>query len=188
MMIHGNETPRSRSTKKATGRPARESRAHGISQSPRNKDFSIVALHTFIHAIRDSGYKGTSSAVAELVDNALEAAATSIRISVTHAPTDEPNPIGVVVQDDGIGMDPFTLRHALRFGGSTRFNGRLGPGRYGMGLPTRTLSQTRRVTVYTWRSAREVYMSYLDVDEIAAGKTTAVPAPSRVHSPPPSLS
>jgi hypothetical protein len=37
------------------------------------RDFSIVALDTFIQATRDSGYKGTGSAVAELVDNSLQA-------------------------------------------------------------------------------------------------------------------
>ena len=46
------------------------------------------------------------------------------------------------------GMDPFTLRQALRFGGSTRFGDRSGLGQYGMGLPGASLSQARRVTVY----------------------------------------
>jgi hypothetical protein len=80
-------------------------------------------------------------------------------------------------------MDPFTLRHALRFGGSTRFNDRTGLGRYGMGLPNSSLSQARRVTVYTWRSARDVFMSYLDADEIASGEMTDVPPPRRVDPP-----
>ena len=47
--------------------------------------FSIVAVDRFIQATRDSGYKNTSSAVAELVDNAIQADATRIRITVCHA-------------------------------------------------------------------------------------------------------
>ena len=46
-------------------------------------DFSIVAVDRFILATRDSGYKGTSSAIAELVDNSLQAHATEISISLT---------------------------------------------------------------------------------------------------------
>ena len=135
--------------------------------------FSIVAVDRFIQATRDSGYKNTSSAVAELVDNAIQADATRIRITVCHATDGETGAVELLVQDDGTGMDPFTLRTALRFGGTTRFNDRTGLGRYGMGLPNSSLSQARRVTVYTWRTPGEVYMSYLDVDKIAAGDVTA---------------
>ena len=145
--------------------------------------FSIVAVDRFIQATRDSGYKSTSSAVAELVDNAIQADATRIRITVCHAPDGESGDVELLVQDNGTGMDPFTLRTALRFGGTTRFNDRTGLGRYGMGLPNSSLSQARRVTVYTWRTPGEVYMSYLDVDEIAAGDTTEVPTPCRVTPP-----
>lgn len=45
-----------------------------------NRD--IIALDRFIQATRDSGYKGTVSAIAELVDNALEASARRIDIYV----------------------------------------------------------------------------------------------------------
>ena len=145
--------------------------------------FSIVAVDRFIQATRDSGYKSTSSAVAELVDNAIQADATRIRITVCHAPDGERGDVELLVQDNGTGMDPFTLRTALRFGGTTRFNDRTGLGRYGMGLPNSSLSQARRVTVYTWRTPCEVYMSYLDVDEIAAGDATEVPTPCRVTPP-----
>lgn len=145
--------------------------------------FTIVAVDRFIQATRDSGYKSTSSAVAELVDNAIQAEAKSIRITVCHASNGETGAIELHVQDDGTGMEPGTLRTALRFGGTTRFNDRKGLGRYGMGLPNSSLSQARRVTVYTWRTPDEVYMSYLDVDEIAAGDVTEVPTPCHVPAP-----
>ena len=48
-----------------------------------DQEFSIVAVDKFIQATRDSGYKGTSSAVAELIDNGLQAGATSITVSLT---------------------------------------------------------------------------------------------------------
>jgi hypothetical protein len=57
-------------------------------------------------------------------------------------------------------------------------------GRYGMGLPNASLSQARRVEVFTWQNSKRPIYSYLDVDEIVAGKMTEVPAP-RVVNPPP---
>lgn len=180
----GRPRPKTRGTRGRRGTPApAESDRGSLAPAIARQTFSIVAVDKFIHATRDSGYKGTSSAIAELVDNSIQAAASFIHVIVTHAPSDEGDSLHVVVRDNGVGMDPYTLRHALRFGGSTRFNERQGLGRYGMGLPNSSLSQARRVTVYTWRSAREVYMSYLDVDEIASGETTEVPAPCLVDCP-----
>lgn len=145
--------------------------------------YSIVAVDKFIQATRDSGYKGTSSAVAELVDNALQAGATKIHLTLT-ADDDAEYPVLFTIIDNGTGMDSRTLRTALRFGGSTRFNDRHGLGRYGMGLPNSSLSQARRVTVQTWVSNDgHALESYLDLDEIASGALTEVPKPKRVPRP-----
>ena len=148
------------------------------------RDFSIVAVDKFIWATRDSGYKGTPSAVAELVDNALQAGATEVSVRLTVDQEQSEYPLVLRVLDNGSGMDANTLRMALRFGGSTRFNDRRGLGRYGMGLPNSSLSQAKRVTVHSWASRQgEVLQSYLDIDEIAAGAITDVPAPRRVARP-----
>lgn len=147
-------------------------------------DFSIVAIDKFIQATRDSGYKGTASAVAELVDNSLQAGATIIKLMISASEDEGQYPIKLDVIDNGSGMDQHTLRTALRFGGSTRFNRRDGLGRYGMGLPNSSLSQAQRVTVHTWRSYSDpVFCSYLDVEEIVAGELTAVPLPFIVNKP-----
>lgn len=153
-------------------------------------DCSIIALDRFIQATRDSGYKGTASAISEIVDNAIQADATSIAIEISQ-PKEDAKKITITITDNGCGMSPFTLRQALRFGGSTRFGDRRGLGRYGMGLPNASLSQARRVSVFSWQRSmggsrvgrKRVYCCYLDVDMIASGKMTEVPAP-RVSSPP----
>lgn len=153
----------------------------------------IIALDRFIQATRDSGYKGTASAISELVDNSIQAQATRIEIVIAVAGGgDGDAAIEVSVRDDGVGMDPFTLRQALRFGGSTRFGDRTGLGRYGMGLPNASLSQARHVAVYTWRKdpaapagdAPAVFASYLDVDEIAQKRMEEVPRPELAKSIP----
>src|SRR6201988_660506 len=161
----------------------------------KTEDCSIIALDKFIQATRDSGYKSTASALSDLVDNSIQAGATRIAISVSAVASDEDEKeIEVSILDNGCGMDPFTLRQALRFGGSTRFGDRSGLGRYGMGLPNASLSQARNVAVYTWQNsggapgnghargrpsapAEHVYMSYLDVDEIVRAEMVDVPRP-----------
>jgi len=165
------------------------------------EDCPIIALDRFIQATRDSGYKGTASAISELIDNSIQAEADEISILLTEAEGEFPVQVSVV--DNGCGMDPFTLRQALRFGGSSRFNDRAGLGRYGMGLPNSSLSQALRLVVYTWQTldagrpaARSrggravttpdlVYTSYLDVDEIARGDLHHVPVSRLATKPPP---
>jgi hypothetical protein len=143
------------------------------------QDCPVVAVDRFIEATRDSGYKTTASAVAELIDNAFEANATIVEVSICETSSIDSRELTVVVADNGCGMSPSVLRLALQFGGSTRFNCRDGVGRYGMGLPNSSLSQARRVDVYTWTTPTSMHWSYLDVDQIAAGELSAVPEPRR---------
>lgn len=145
--------------------------------APLVDDDTLVAIDRFFLATRDSGYKGTPSAVAELVDNALQAGATHIAINVAPNENEDEGTLCVEIIDNGTGMDDATLHQALRFGGSTRFNDRHGLGRYGMGLPNSSLSQARRVDVFTWRSPRNVITSFLDLDEVIAGRLTRIPKP-----------
>jgi hypothetical protein len=140
-------------------------------------DASIVAVDRFVQATRDSGYKGTVSAVAELVDNALQAGARRVYVDITASSDDTDYPLRVSILDDGCGMDRKTLRQALRFGGSSRFNDRSGLGRYGMGLPNSSLSQARRLDVYSWQDGGSTLHCYLDVDRIIAGQMVEVPKP-----------
>lgn len=157
--------------------------------SGQDVEFSIVALDKFIQATRDSGYKSTASAISELVDNSIQAGATRISISVVAKARESGDAtIELSVLDNGCGMAPHALRQALRFGGSTRFGDRGGLGRFGMGLPNASLSQARRVVVFTWQTPNgrgatkksEVFSSYLDIDEILRLELSCVPEPQLV--------
>jgi anti-sigma regulatory factor (Ser/Thr protein kinase) len=139
-----------------------------------------VSVRAFIEATRDSGYKSTSAAIAELVDNAIEAGANTITISVVETFVAGGREVSISILDNGSGMPREVLELALQFGGSTRFGSRKGLGRYGMGLPNGSLSQARRVEVVSWEREDEVWMSYLDVDEIASGNVTSIPTPIRI--------
>lgn len=137
----------------------------------------FVAERQFIIATRETGYRTAASAIAELVDNALQAQAKSVQIRTRIVvDSDGGNVVEIAVLDDGYGMAGETLTRALRFGGTDRFDDRAGLGRFGMGLPNSSVSQARRVDVYSWRRPKQVVHSYLDVDEIAAGVLTDVAA------------
>ena len=109
---------------------------------------SVVAPETFILATRDTGYRDIASALAELVDNSVQAAATKILIAVDESRPATRSGFTVSVLDNGSGMAADTLRAALRFGGTNRFGSREGIGRFGMGLPNSSVSQARRLDVY----------------------------------------
>ncbi len=146
---------------------------------PQALKYPIVLSETFIEATRDTGYRSTAAAVAELVDNSIQAEARHVHIFVN----DGPDGISVSVLDDGTGMDAATLRLALQFGGSKRFADRSGLGRFGMGLPNASVSQARRVEVVTWRAPTACIESHLDVDDIADGSVNEVPTVRRATFP-----
>ena len=74
-------------------------------------------------------------------------------------------------------MTTQTMRLALQFGGSNRFDNRSGLGRFGMGLPNSSVSQCRRIELYSWQAGRPSFYTYLDIDEIVEGSMTEIPLP-----------
>jgi hypothetical protein len=145
--------------------------------------FPIVLNKTFIEATRDTGYRSTAAAVAELVDNAIQAGAKNVRVFVREAEGDAGGAPVLSVLDDGSGMDSQTLRRALQFGGSMRFGDRSGLGRFGMGLPNASVSQARHLEVFTWRAPNVCIASHLDVDDIAHGQLDEIPTVRRSSLP-----
>ena len=138
--------------------------------------FDLIPTQLAIVAMRDNGYKNTAYALAELIDNSIQAGATHVEVLCSE--TEERvrqrrrrrvEQIGIL--DNGSGMDVTTLRIALQFGNGTRLEDRTGMGRFGMGLPNASISQCRRVDVWTWQSgiAKAVHI-YIDLDEIEKGK------------------
>lgn len=132
----------------------------------------IVTLPEFLQSARHAGYQSLAHAVAELVDNSIQAAASSIAVRVWEGATGPE----IEVQDDGIGMDAHTLSMALCFGGSSRYGDRSGMGRFGMGLPSSSLSQARRVEVFSWRQRGRARMVRFDLDELLAGREEMEPS------------
>lgn len=134
----------------------------------------LLVSSNFIRAVRESGYLSITTALAELVDNSLQAAATEVAITISRDGADALPEIAV--EDNGVGMTKAELETCLRFGGTSRFDERQSFGRFGMGLPAASLSQARRVEVTAWHGHRSEYRVALDVDAIAGGAAPALVA------------
>ena len=143
----------------------------------------IIPLRLAITAMRDSGYKNTAYALAELIDNSVQANATTVEVMCIErrelvSARERRRLCKVAVLDNGSGMDAQTLRMALQFGNGTRLDDRTGIGRFGMGLPNASISQTQRVDVWSWQNGQDnALRTYIDLTEIGAGTMRDVPEP-----------
>ena len=130
----------------------------------RDADRSLFPSSLTIRALRDSRYNNSAYAIAELVDNSIEAQAPLIELLCMEKPQRVESRISrrvykLAVLDNGTGMDVMTLLDALKFGGGTRHNSTRGIGKYGMGLPTSSMSQCKRVDVWTWDRGNRLSMA-----------------------------
>lgn len=156
--------------------------------------FSIINTPMTVSAMRDNGYKSTTHALAELIDNSIEANATHIELFGLSrydmgAKKRSLRLKELAVLDNGCGMDSDTLRGSLRYGIGTKRN-RKGIGRFGLGLPNSSMSQARRVEVWSWQSgANNALYTRLAIDDVESGmeeiptpKRKAIPAKYRENS------
>jgi hypothetical protein len=149
----------------------------------RSPDGDIIPPELAVRAMRDSGYRNTALALAELIDNSVQAKATRVDLicieamqMVNSRESRRVQSIGVL--DNGTGMTADVLRLALQFGNGTHLNDRAGIGRFGMGLPNSSISQCRRVDVWTWQSGpANALHTHLDVDAIERKAMKRVPVP-----------
>ena len=141
--------------------------------------FSIIDSRMTVKAMRDSGYKSTTHALAELIDNAIESAATEIEIFGINRRDNRTGRFTLnelAVLDNGEGMDADTLRGSLRYGHGTRRD-RRGIGRFGLGLPNSSMSQARRVDVWSWQSGvTNALRTWLSIDDVERG-ASEIPEP-----------
>lgn len=153
--------------------------------------FSIVPPHLAVKAMRDNGYKNTAYALAELMDNSVQAGATVVELlcgelGVVIDQRKRSRIHQIAVLDNGRGMDREVLRMALQFGNGTHLESenQKGIGRFGMGLPASSISQCIRVDVWSWQNGHENALhSYLDIDKIATREMAEVPEPQHAKIP-----
>ncbi len=151
----------------------------------------IVPAHLAVQAMRDNGYKNAAYAIAELIDNSIQAGASEVEMlcgekriqrgTRSYHAIDK-----IAILDNGRGMKKDTLRAALQFGNGMYLDPHkhTGIGRYGMGLPSSSISQCQRVDVWSWADGvKNATHTYLDIEEIKSGILKEVPAPEKKELP-----
>ena len=122
----------------------------------------IPSARRLMESLRDIGYDLTA-AVADIVDNSIDADAGIVRIDAGH----DLEGGWVRIADDGLGMSEGQLEEAMRFGTSRNY-GKRDLGYFGLGLKTASLSQCRRLTVATRSTLRgPIRVRQWDLDRVA---------------------
>src|SRR5437016_5230466 len=101
----------------------------------------IPSAKRLITSLRDMGYD-FAAAVADLVDNSIEAKASRVGIAAQFLADDS----WVRIVDNGRGMSPAQLREALRYGAERQYEAS-DLGRFGLGLKTASMSQCQRLSI-----------------------------------------
>jgi len=92
------------------------------------------------------------AAVADVVDNSIEARATKINIDVRS----EGEESWVRIADNGVGMRPAQIREALRYGTTREYDAKQALGKFGLGLKTASMSQCQHLTVASRSNAARI--------------------------------
>lgn len=125
--------------------------------TPNNPNAKIL-----IYAMQHLGYDNFV-ALCDIIDNSIDANATSIKIFITNKNKN----FQIIIIDNGCGMAKETLDEALKFGSDSSHDEISDLGKYGMGLSTAGLSLGDKTTVLTmYESTGVIYKSVTDVEII----------------------
>lgn len=153
---------------------------------------SIVQIRQMGDALRSSGYKSIDSAVAELIDNSIEAGANDVFVIMTERVDPSTGRKGIFefgILDNGCGMDISKLASCLGIGFTTKSD-RRGMGRFGVGLPQASLHVTPNVEVYSWTEDdgpieidEPVRQVWLDINKVKTGEQEEINDPELTEIP-----
>ena len=138
---------------------------------------------------RDSGYKNSQYAVAELIDNSIQAGfkTESKKSEVDLIVVEEKVALNsrnidrvtkVIVADNAIGMNAEIIAKALAKGEGENKNAKGDNegemGKFGYGLYMSSISQCTRTDIYSWQN-KKILHSWLDIEEILNNNIEDVP-------------
>ena len=153
---------------------------------------SIVQIKQMGDALRSSGYKSIDCAVAELIDNSIEAGAHDVFVIMTERVDPITHRKAIYefgILDNGSGMEISKLASCLGIGFTTKSD-RRGMGRFGVGLPQASLHVTPNVEVYSWTEDdgpiepdEPVRQVWLDINKVKTGEQEEINDPELVEIP-----
>lgn len=122
----------------------------------------IPSARRLMESLRDIGYE-LPAAVADLIDNSIDADATRVDITVAF----EGESSWIRIADNGTGMPASRMNEAMRYGTDRDYD-EADLGKFGLGLKTASLSQCRRLTVATRThpSRREIEIRRWDLNHV----------------------
>lgn len=131
-----------------------------------NNRLPMIQTGQALMSLRDSGYS-LPTALAEVVDNSIEAKAHRIRVRLEEMTERSKKHVHrIAICDDGEGMDADTLHHYLVIGYSTRWMRSDTIGKYGVGAKLAALNFGRRIDVWSRQSPDEPWLHvHFDLDE-----------------------
>lgn len=150
-----------------------------------NIGHSPVRLDRMLESLRNAEYD-IAAGLGELIDNSVEGGAKNTWIFVKpERRTFCGKPVDVVgevaVLDDGAGMTAEVLGRCLVLGDTLRGPkpaGRLGIGKFGVGMTMGSISLARRIEVYSRADkAAPFCYTFLDLDLVRAGTQRVIPEP-----------
>jgi hypothetical protein len=116
----------------------------------------------FINKVFRGSTYTVSTAIADIVDNSIEAKATKIQILVDVSANH------VSIMDDGIGMKDSIHRESMKIAAETREYEDDSLGKFGTGMKAASLSQARRLVVATRpKGSSSITVRALDIDHVA---------------------
>ena len=122
----------------------------------------IPSARRLMESLRDIGYE-LPAAVADLVDNSIDADATQADIAIAFEGANS----WIRIADNGTGMPTARMNEAMWYG-TDREYADADLGKFGLGLKTASLSQCRRLTVATRTNPtrREIEIRRWDLDHV----------------------
>ncbi len=148
---------------------------------------AILTGHA-LRSLRDAGYS-LPAALAEPIDNSLEAGANRIRIQLEEVTKNKKSHVHrITIADDGDGMSADTLHHYPQIGYSSRYLSLTGMGKYGVGAKLAALNYCERLEVWSRTSKDDPWlMVHFDLREAekaeAVGEESGIAAPLEVPIP-----
>ncbi|MCY4134510.1 MAG: ATP-binding protein [bacterium] len=150
----------------------------------------VILTGQALRSLRDSGYS-LSAAIAEVVDNSLEAQANTVKIRLDQSKNrkGKQHIHRISISDDGTGMDLETLHHYPQIGFSTRYMSTTTIGKFGVGAKLAALNYSERLDVWS-RTASDIPWKhvYFDLEEAEAaateGEDTGIAPPIETPIPP----
>tara|TARA_B100001287_G_scaffold226091_1_gene195759 strand:- start:1497 stop:3314 length:1818 start_codon:yes stop_codon:yes gene_type:complete len=123
----------------------------------------LAATINQIISMRSSGYRSTAYVFGDLIDNSIEAGASKIVIDIDKSLN------RILVIDDGMGMQPELISHAMTYGGTHRHGSEDMLGKFGMGAANATNSIAEETSFRSKKKGAEFHSSTFSFAKLKNG-------------------